>query len=216
MSPLLALFDVDSTLFLTDDPLSSEALVGTLRELYGVDPPDDAVERIDHAGQTAKRIGRLVLRAEGLEDASIDPRLDEWCETFGARYLELLAEADTSGWQVAPGAAGALARLQDAGVRLALLTGNPEPMARARMRRLGLERFFAERQGGFGCDEEEREELIAVARERAGGWPAARTVEIGDTARDVETARAAGIRSVAVSSPPDLANVADLLLAWNG
>jgi phosphoglycolate phosphatase-like HAD superfamily hydrolase len=84
------------------------------------------------------------------------------------------------------------------------------------MRRLGLERFFAEGQGGFGCDAEERDELIAVARERAGGWPAARTVEIGDTARDVETARAAGIRSIAVRSPPDLAAVADLLLAWNG
>ncbi len=214
--PLLALFDVDGTLFLTHDPLSSEALVGTLRELYAVGPPDDAVERVDHAGQTAKRIARLVLRAEGLDDAAVDRRFDEWCEAFGARYVELLAAADTSGWQVAPGAADALVRLQDAGVRLALLTGNPEPMARARMRRLGLERFFAEGQGGFGCDAEERGELIAVARERAGGWPVARTVEIGDTARDVETARAAGVRSIAVGSPPDLAEVADLLLAWNG
>lgn len=214
--PLLALFDVDGTLFLTDDPLSSEALVGTLRDLYTVEPPDDAVERTDHAGQTAKRIARLVLRAEGLDDAAIDPRLDEWCQTFGARYVELLAAADTTEWQVAPGAADALTRLQDAGVRLALLTGNPEPMARARMRRLGLDRFFAEGQGGFGCDGEERGELIAVARERAGGWPTARAVEIGDTARDVETARAAGIHSIAVRSPPDLAEVADLLLAWNG
>jgi phosphoglycolate phosphatase-like HAD superfamily hydrolase len=214
--PLLALFDVDGTLFLTHDPLSSEALVGTLGELYAVDPPDDAVERVDHAGQTAKRIARLVLRAEGLDDAAIDRRLDDWCETFGARYVELLAAADTSGWQVAPGAADALVRLQDAGVRLVLLTGNPQQMARARMRRLGLERFFAEGQGGFGCDAEERGELIAAARERAGGWPAARTVEIGDTPRDVETARAAGVRSIAVGSPPDLAEVADLLLAWNG
>ena len=214
--PLLALFDVDGTLFLTHDPLSSDALLGTLRELYRVDPPGDAVERIDHAGQTAKRIARLVLRLEGLGDAAIDRSLDEWCDAFGARYVELLSRADTSRWEVAPGAADALARLEDAGVRRALLTGNPEPMARARMRRLGLERFFAEGQGGFGCDAEERDELIAVARERAGGWPAARTVEIGDTARDVETARAAGIRSIAVRSPPDLAAVADLLLAWNG
>jgi phosphoglycolate phosphatase len=214
--PLLALFDVDGTLFLTYDPLSSEALLASLRELYPVDPPGDAVERIDHAGQTAKRIARLVLRAEGLDAAAVDRSLDGWCAAFGARYVELLAPVDTSRWEVAPGAAGALARLEDAGVRLALLTGNPEPMARARMRRLGLEQFFAEGQGGFGCDAEERDELIAVARERAGGWPAARTVEIGDTARDVETARAAGIRSIAVRSPPDLAEVADQLLAWNG
>jgi phosphoglycolate phosphatase len=214
--PLLALFDVDGTLFLTHDSLSSEALLASLRELYPADPPDDAVERIDHDGQTAKRIARLVLRAEGLGDAEIDRSLDEWCAAFGARYVELLSPADTSGWEVAPGAAGALERLEDAGIRLALLTGNPEPVARARMQRLGLERFFAEGQGGFGCDAEERGELIAVARERAGGWPAGRTVEIGDTARDVETARAAGIRPIAVRSPPDLAEVADLLLAWNG
>ena len=213
---LLALFDVDGTLFLTHDPLSSEALLASIRELYEVDPPDDAVERIDHAGQTAKRIARLVLRAEGVDDAAIDRRLEEWCRDFGARYAELLAAADTSRWEVALGAAGALTRLEDAGIRLALLTGNPEPMARARMRRLGLGPFFAEGQGAFGCDAEERGELIALARQRAGGWPAARTVEIGDTARDVETARAAGIRSIAVRSPPDLAEAAGLLLAWNG
>jgi phosphoglycolate phosphatase len=226
---LLALFDVDGTLFLTHDPLSSDALLSTLRELYPVDPPGDAVERIDHAGQTAKRIARLVLRAEGLDDAAIDRHLDEWCEAFGAGYVALLATADTSSWQVAPGAEPALSGLEAAGIRLALLTGNPEAMARARMRRLRLERFFPEGRGAFGCDAERRDALIELARVRAGGWPAGQTVEIGDTPRDVETARAAGVRSIAVRSPrasvlfpgadavcDDLSQAAELLLAWNG
>src|SRR6266536_3973363 len=197
----MALVDVDGTLFLTHDPLSSEALLGTLRELYPVDLAGDAVERVDHEGQTAKRIARLVLRLDGLEDAAIDERLDDWCSRFGARYVELLERADTSGWQAGPGAAEALSRLRAGGVRLALLTGNPEPMARARMTRLGLERFFAENEGAFGCDAEERGALIELARERAGGWPAERTVEIGDTQRDVDTARSAGVRAVALRSP---------------
>jgi phosphoglycolate phosphatase len=226
--PLLALFDVDGTLFLTHDPLSSEALLGTLRELYSVDLPDDAVEQVDHEGQTAKRIARLVLRSDGLEDAVIDERLDDWCAGFGARYVELLERADTGGWQGAPGAPQALSRLHREGIRLALLTGNPEPMARARMTRLGLDHFFAENEGAFGCDAEERGALIDLARERAGSWPAERTVEIGDTQRDVDTARSAGVRAVALRSPRssedfpnaaavchDLDEVARLLLAWN-
>ena len=212
---LLALFDVDGTLFLTDDPLASEALLATLRELYPVDPPGDAVERIDHAGQTAKRIARLVLRSEGLDDSHIDASLDECCTRFGARYVELLNARQPGNWQAAPGAAEALARLADAGIRLALLTGNPKPMARARMTRLGLERFFLPGQGAFGCDGEERARLIELARRRAGDWPEELTVEIGDTPRDARTARDAGIRSIVVGAGRSLSEAAEQLLSWN-
>jgi phosphoglycolate phosphatase-like HAD superfamily hydrolase len=215
VSALLALFDVDGTLFLTDDRLASEALLATLRELYPVEPPEDAVEQVDHQGQTAKRIARLVLNAERMDDAAVDERLDECCRRFAARYVTMLAGADTSAWRAAPTAAEALTRLQDAGVRLALLTGNPEPMARARMFRLGLERFFPEGQGAFGCESESRIELIELARRRAGGWPAEQTVEIGDTPRDAETADAASVRSIVVGPERGLTEVADLLLAWN-
>ena len=213
--PLLALFDVDGTLFLTDDPLSSEALLATLRDLYPVDPPDNAVERVDHQGQTAKRIARLVLNAEGIDDAAADERLDECCSRFAARYVTMLAAADTSAWRVASEAPEGLARLQGAGVQLALLTGNPEPMARARMFRLGLERFFPEGQGAFGCESESRIELIELARRRAGGWPAEQTVEIGDTPRDAETAHMARVRSIVVGPERGLTAVVELLLALN-
>src|SRR6185312_14931556 len=123
------------------------------------------------------------------------------------------AATDTSAWREAPGAAEALARLQEAGVRLALLTGNPEPMARARMFRLGLERFFPEGQGAFGCESESRVELIELARRRAGGWPAERTVELGDTQRDAETAHTAGVRAVHVEPGGLTAAVERLLTA---
>src|SRR3954452_4317464 len=162
-------------------------------------------------GQTAKRIARLVLNAEGIGDAGADERLDECCRRFAARYVSMLAATDTSGWQAPPGAHEALTRLQDAGMRLALLTGNPEPMARARMYRLGLERFFSEGQGAFGCESESRIELIELARRRAGGWPAEQTVELGDTQRDETTARAAGIRAVHVEAG-DLTGAVERLL----
>jgi phosphoglycolate phosphatase len=228
VTPLLALIDVDGTLFLTDDPLAREALIASLRELYAVDPPADAVERVDHRGQTTLRIARAVLRAEGLDDPAIDEQLARACALFGERYLELLEGADTRHWRAAPGAAEALSRLSESGVRLALLTGNPEPVARARMARLGLKTFFPPGQGAFGCGAEERRQLVEIARSRAGDWPAERTVEVGDTRRDVTSAHCAGVRAIAIRSSgsedefprvdavcDDLAGVADVLLAWS-
>ena len=194
MRPLLVLFDVDGTLFLTHDPLTGIALRETLSERFGVELPEDALERVDHEGQTSLRIARLVLRDAGLDGPDLAP----WCAAFANRYLELLSDADTSDWQAASGAEESLARLQAAGQRLALLTGNPEPVARARLERLGLGRFFPAGQGAYGCEAESRAELIALARARAGDWPADRTVEVGDTAVDVSSAREAGIRSLRV------------------
>ncbi len=196
MTRLLVLLDVDGTLFLTHDRLAGIALRETLGPLYGVVLPEDALERVDHAGQPSLRIARLVLHDAGLRDDEITPGLAAWCPRFAARYCELLAAADTSGWEAAPGAEGSLERLAEAGHRLVLLTGNPEPMARARMERLGLERFFPPGQGAFGCDAESRTELIGIARTRAGDWPADATVEIGDTSIDASSAAEARIRSI--------------------
>jgi phosphoglycolate phosphatase-like HAD superfamily hydrolase len=198
LTPLLVLFDVDGTLFLTHDPLAGRALRETLSARFGLELPDDALERVDHYGQTSLRIGRLVLSDAGLDACQIDAGLEAWCADFARRYLELLSDADTSAWAAAPCADHALAGLVAAGHHLALLTGNPEPVARARLERLGLARFFPAGQGAFGCESESRGELIGRARARAGDWPGGRTVEIGDTAVDVSSAHEAGIRSLRV------------------
>jgi phosphoglycolate phosphatase-like HAD superfamily hydrolase len=203
MERLLVLFDVDGTLFVTDDPLVGVALRETLSKRYGVDLPADALERVDHRGQTSLRIGRLVLGEAGIEDPC---GLEDWCGELAERYLELLADADTSDWAAAPDAGEVLSRLEAEGHRLALLTGNPEPVARARLERLGLARFFPSGGGAFGCESESRPELIALARARAADWPTEATVEVGDTELDASSAREAGIRSVLVGHGTTLAD----------
>jgi phosphoglycolate phosphatase-like HAD superfamily hydrolase len=195
---LLVLFDVDRTLFLSSDSLYGEALAAAVGEVYGLQLGEDAFARTDNAGETARAGVRKLLAAEGVDDATIDAGLAVWTERLTDRYLELLSAADTSHWKAAPGAAETLEQLGREH-RLALLTGNPERMARARMERLGLDRYFGEGQGGFGSDGEHRADLIGIARERAGGWPAERTVLIGDTPRDVAGAREAGVRAVGVT-----------------
>jgi phosphoglycolate phosphatase len=200
LSGLLVLFDLDGTLFLTRDPISGRAFRATVQETYAVGIAPNAPDNVEHRGLSAQRIARNVLHAVGLRDDEIDDRLVPWCARYADRYLELLAAADTSDWEARPGAADGLARLEAAHVRLALVTGNPEPIARARLDRLGLGRFFPAGQGAFGCEAEERVVLLELARHRAGDWPAERTAEVGDTREDVITAKAVGIHSIAVTS----------------
>jgi phosphoglycolate phosphatase len=196
---MLLLFDVDGTLFLTHDVLYAPANLSSVEDVYGLRLPGDAMDGIGEPGQTALKTTRQLLRAAGLEDGRIDAGLGDWCEAFSARYLELLADADTSAWRPAPSAAEILTGLERHAA-LALLTGNPEPMARARLERLGLARFFPRGLGAFGCDAEERPALIRLALRRAGA-EAADAVAIGDAPNDVRGAREAGIRVIAVESP---------------
>jgi len=113
---LLILLDVDGTLLLTHDPLAGRALQETLGERFGVRLHDDAIEQVDHEGQTSLRIARLVLEAAGVDRKRIDRGLAGWCPRFAERYVDLLAQADTSGWRAAPGAEHALERFATAAI----------------------------------------------------------------------------------------------------
>jgi phosphoglycolate phosphatase-like HAD superfamily hydrolase len=95
---------------------------------------------------------------------------------------------------------------------------------------LGLARFFRTGDGAFGCDAESRAELYDLARARAGGWPVGATVAVGDTTREVGSAHARGIRSIALRHAgrddefldladavcTDLHEATSRLLAWAG
>ena len=189
--PWLVLFDVDGTLLLTHDEVYVEASRLALEEVYGTN-----AEGPDVPGDTATAHVRRALRAAGLDEGRIDTGLARWCETFSAHYVTMLRDADTSDWELGPHAVDALAAVEPR----ALLTGNPLAVARARIERLGLARFFPPGHGAFGCEREDRVALFALARQRAGGWPAQQTVAVGDTPLDVSSAHAAGCRCVGVTS----------------
>jgi phosphoglycolate phosphatase-like HAD superfamily hydrolase len=178
-------------LLLTHDEVYVEANRLALEEVYGTAP-----EGPDVPGDTAPAHTRRALRAAGFDDAEIDAGLARWCETFSERYVELLAAADTRHWEVGPYAREAVAAVE----HRALLTGNPRAVAHARMDRVGLGDLFPPGQGAFGCEREDRIALFALARERAGGWQAERTVAVGDTPLDVSTSHAAGCRCIAVTT----------------
>ena len=201
---VLLLFDIDGTLLLRASDAHRDAMHEALRRVHGI--RDIAVAPVAAAGRTDGEIARHILLAGGVPAERIDERADDVrvaaCEAYARRL-----PPDLSG-HVAPGMRALLEELHardDA--LLALLTGNFEPIARLKMRSAGLEPFFASGQGGFGSDSEDRTELPAVARRRAGAangapWPRRRTVVVGDTPRDIACARADGVRVVALATGP--------------
>jgi phosphoglycolate phosphatase-like HAD superfamily hydrolase len=155
---------------------------------------------IEVAGRTDAAIMRDFVTAAGGED--FDTHWPEVCSAAFAAYEEL-CPADLSE-RVAPGIPELLEALaaRDAEFRLALVTGNLEPIARLKLARAGIGHYFEPGQGGFGSDHASRAELPRIARARAGDWPRERTVVIGDTPRDIACARADEVRVVAVATGP--------------
>ncbi len=88
-------------------------------------------------------------------------------------------------------------------VLLGLLTGNWRGGARIKLSRFDLGRFFG--FGAFGDDAVDRRDLVPVALERAADVAGRRfapgeVLIVGDSELDVDCARAAGIRSLAVAT----------------
>jgi phosphoglycolate phosphatase len=147
-------------------------------------------------------IARSLLRVAGVPDEQIDERAPAVAER-AVRIFGELCPADMSP-RLAPGIPELLEALagRPDEFRLSLVTGNLEAVARLKLARAGLDRWFEPGQGGFGSDHASRAELPPIARRRAGDWPRERTVVIGDTPRDIACARADGVRVVAVATGP--------------
>lgn len=199
---MLVLFDIDGTLLQGTSQPVGEALARALREVHGVDTSLIAAQ-IATAGRTDGEIARAILRDAGVCTERIDAfagKLRESCCRWSARQLP-----DDISDAVLPGVRELLHWLTACGdVKLGLLTGNYEPIARLKLVRAGVGGSFAPGQGAFGSDAEDRSALPRVARRRAGSvrapYPREETIVIGDTPRDIWCARADGVRCVAVAS----------------
>jgi phosphoglycolate phosphatase-like HAD superfamily hydrolase len=200
----LLLFDVDGTLVWKATSAHRESLHGALREVHEIDATRIKTT-LSPAGRTDGEIARAILLAAGVSATRIDERALDVREVCCREYARLCPD-DLSPF-VLPGVVELLAWLGSVdGVRLALVTGNYEPVARLKLARAGIGRSFEARQGAFGSDAEDRAALPAIARRRAGTrgapFPRERTIVIGDTPRDIACARADGLRCFAVASGP--------------
>ena len=198
----LLLFDIDGTLLLKASEAHRDAIHAGLRDVYGLRDPSGLTVG-DAAGRTDSEIARELHVAAGGDPGTFDERHVEFRVACAAAFAAA-CPPDLAA-HVAPGMAGLLDGL--AGVRLSLVTGNYEPIARLKLARAGLGHHFPAGQGGFGSDAEERGLLPEIARRRAGAadgtpHPRERTIVSGDTPRDIACARADGLRVLAVATGP--------------
>jgi phosphoglycolate phosphatase-like HAD superfamily hydrolase len=202
-APLLLLFDVDGTLLRGATDAHSDALHAALHEVHGIDAAR-VRWTLAPAGRTDSEIARAILLGAGISAQRIDDRCDDVREACCRHYAEL-CPPDLSEF-VLPGVPELLNELAGGTATLALLTGNYEPVARLKLARAGVGRWFAPRQGAFGSDAEDRVALPPIARRRAGTlghpFPRERTIVIGDTPRDIACAHADDVRCIAVATGP--------------
>ena len=201
---MLLLFDIDGTLLLRAIEEHRAAIHAAMKRVWHVHDP--AAARVQPAGRTDPEIARAILLQSGVSADRIDARMSDFKRTAAQEYARMVAGESLSRF-LAPGVTDVLSTLEARDdLRLSLVTGNLEAIARLKLGSAGIDRFFARGQGGFGSDHEDRSELPAIARARAGGpgepYPREQTVVIGDTPLDVACARADGVRCFAVTTGP--------------
>jgi phosphoglycolate phosphatase len=201
---VLVLFDIDGTLLAGATKSHRDALDAALLEVHRIDA-GKLRGSIAPAGRTDGEIARLILLDMGVSALRIDELAGEVREACYRIYAQI-CPLDLSA-TVVRGMPELLAWLAEReGIKLGLVTGNFEPIARLKLARAGIGKWFASGPGAFGSDSEDRAALPAIGRRRAGsvGAPFAReqTIVVGDTPRDIACARADGVRCVAVATGP--------------
>lgn len=197
MRPTVLLFDIDGTL-VTTGGAGRRAMSRAFAETHG---RPEALAQIALDGMTDRLIVRQGLVGIGAEasEAAID--------TVLAAYLGVLAEecarVEPERYRVHHGMREAIAAASGTGAAIGLGTGNIREGARIKLERVELHAHFA--FGGFGCDAEDRTQLIRIGAERGAaalgkGRADCRVVVIGDTPRDVAAAAAIGAECIAVAT----------------
>lgn len=195
------IFDLDGTLADTSGDLIASANV-CFRQMGLGDLLDPAVD----AG-IALRGGRMMLR-RGLE------RVDQFDQATVDQYYPTLLEAYRDAIDVHtvlyPGAMAAVETLKMQGYGVGICTNKPEGLAELLLTRMGIRGVFGSLVGAdtLPVRKPDPEPLRETAR-RLGGDPA-KTVLIGDSDTDRNTARNAGVPSVLVTFGPSGADMAAL------
>ena len=195
------LWDIDGTLVDTAGQ-GRAAFADAFEAVFARQPVAD---EIPMAGRTDHAICLDLLEQNGVEQPeALLARMFEELRGALNRRRGVIAERG----RPQPGVREALAALAARDdVLQSLLTGNIEPNAKTKLAVFGLDSLLDLAIGGYGSDHGTRSELVGIARrkartQRGADVTPADTVVIGDTPLDVDAARTAGARAVAVATGP--------------
>ena len=188
MARLLVL-DLDGTLVDSSRDIAA-ALDAALQRLVPGTAPIPLERVLDFVGEGAR-----LLIERSLAHASLALPVDELLAVYLDCYRERLL--DTT--RLYPGMAEALAALGPAGPALAVLTNKPGDLSRTILEGLGVADRFARILGAGDVPARKPDPAGLLALLEELGIPAAEAWMVGDSATDVHTGRAAGVRVAGVA-----------------
>ncbi|MBZ4414207.1 HAD family hydrolase [Myxococcus faecalis] len=198
MRPTVLLFDIDGTL-ITTGGAGRRAMDRAFEQLHG---RRDACDSFPMSGMTDRGIVRKALRVIGVEDT--EAAIDAGIAAYLTHLADEVRKVDAQRYLVYPGMREAVQAARGLeGFAVGLGTGNVREGARVKLERVGIHDQFA--FGGFGCDHEDRVELIRRGAEAGAsllGVPReeCRVVIIGDTPKDVDAALGIGAECIGVGT----------------
>ncbi len=201
-APRTIVFDLDGTLADTGADLVAAANA-CFAELGMGQPLDPEADRA-----TALRGGAAMLRLgfERVRGYWTEGEIREQYDPLLRHYGHCIVDRS----RLYDGAEDAVRELRGAGWRTAICTNKPEGLAEELIRRLGARALFDSLVGADTLPVRKPDAApYRAAVERAGGDPA-RSVMVGDTETDRETARAAGVPCILVTFGPEGEGVARL------
>jgi phosphoglycolate phosphatase-like HAD superfamily hydrolase len=192
----LILFDLDQTLV---DVLSHHeaAYEQMFEEVFGVAAK---LTDIEFWGKITPNIIEEMARLKRVPKSEVRRRLPEAMEKLEAYFQKSLRKGKV---KVLPGVRRLLADLKRRGHALGVLTGNPEGITRAVLKRCGLEGYFDFLI--YGSKARRRSELVGEAIAQAGRrfdkrFEGKDVVIIGDSTHDIECGKPYGALTIAVAT----------------
>ncbi len=190
------LFDIDGTLLLSGGA-GSRVINRVFERRFDV---EDAMASVSPGGKTddmifqecaIAKLGRELSRSEvdAMQEAYLSDLPEELASSPGFRLMPFVREC--------------LDFLVASTPQLGIATGNVESAAQSKLAQAGLSHYFC--FGGYGSDSARRSELVSAAVQRGSEIHGAaiaveKFVVVGDTVRDIEAARACGVRVIAVAT----------------
>ncbi|WP_151720089.1 HAD-IA family hydrolase [Gemmobacter serpentinus] len=190
----IVVFDLDGTLADTSADLIAAANACFRGMGHGdlLSPDSDALT----AFQGGRAMLRLGLERLGIPDAGL----------VDAQYPVLLAayaEAIDTHTRLYPGVVAAIEALRAAGFATSICTNKPGGLAEALVMRLGIRHLFDALVGADTLPTRKPDPAPYLAAVNWAGGDPARSLLVGDTVTDRDTARAAGVPCILVSFGPE-------------
>jgi phosphoglycolate phosphatase len=190
MSPLidfLVIFDLDGTLI--DSKLDLVHSVNAARGLMDLPPISDELVS-SYVGNGAPVLMRRAL-GPAASEADVARGLEFFLKYYRAHMLD--------NTRLYPGVKEALDRLRDAGAKMAVLTNKPVRFSQSIVEGLSLAQHFFQVYGGNSFEQKKPDPIGIETLLAESGLAREKTIMVGDSGVDVQTARNAKVQACGVS-----------------